>query len=156
MESVDIINEFFEFMGTDELLNSVKLNQKAFTRKCKMNPKDLICFMLTRGSDNTTVELDKYSNATGMESVTRQAYSLSRQQISPIIFKHLNNWLVDKIYGFREYKTWNDYLILAIDGCLLDLPWIEELKEEYGGKTNKTNEIQAICARASGLYDCIE
>jgi len=54
MESVDIVNEFFEFMGTDELLNSVKLSSKAFTRKCKMNPKDLVCFMLTRGSDNTT------------------------------------------------------------------------------------------------------
>ena len=61
------------------------------------------------------VELDKYSNATGMEPVTRQAYSLSRQQIDPIIFKHLNDWLVDKIYEFRGYETWKDYLILSID-----------------------------------------
>ena len=42
-----------------------------------MNSKDIFCFMLTRGSNNTTVELDKYSNTTGMEPVTRQAYSLS-------------------------------------------------------------------------------
>jgi len=155
MGSCDIVNEFFEFIGNDEVLNMFKLNQKAFTRKSKMEFKNIICFMLTRGSDNTTVELDKYSNATGIKPVTRQAYSLSRQQINPIIFKHLNNWLIDKIYRNQDYKTWNDYLILAIDGCLLNLPWIEELKEEYGGKTNKSDEIEAISAQSSGLYDCL-
>jgi hypothetical protein len=67
----------------------------------------------------------------------------------------LNNWLIDKIYGFQTYKTWNEYLILAIDGTLLNLPWIEELKEKYGGKTNKKDEIEAISAQASGLYDCL-
>jgi len=41
------------------------------------------------------------------------------QQIDPMIFKHLNDWLIDKIYEFQDYKTWKDYLILAIDGCLL-------------------------------------
>jgi hypothetical protein len=129
MSSVDIINEFFEFMWSDELLNNVKLNPKAFTRKSPMDFKNIICFMLTRGSDNTTIELDKYYNVVGIQPVTRQAYSLSRQQINHIIFKILNDWLVDKIYGFRDYNTWNDYLILAIDGCLLNLPWVEELKE---------------------------
>ena len=47
-----------------------------------------------------------------------------------MIFKHLNDWLIDKIYEFQDYKTWKDYLILVIDGCLLNLPWIEELKEK--------------------------
>jgi hypothetical protein len=155
MESCDIVNDFFEFVGADEVLNLVKLNPKAFTRKSKMEFKNIICFMLTRGSDNTTVELDKYSNAVGIPLITRQAYSLSRQQINPMIFKHLNDWLVDKMYRYRDYKTWNDYLILAVDGCLLNLPWVDELKEEYGGKTNKTNEIEAISARSSGLYDCL-
>ena len=155
MESVDIINEFFEFVGTDNLLNSVRLNPNAFTRKSAMEFKNLVCFMLTRGSDNTTVELDKYSNDVGIQPVSRQAYSLSRQQIDPVVFKYLNNWLVEKIYAFQEYKTWNDYLILAIDGVLLDLPWVEELKEEYGGKTNNSDEIEAISARSSGLYDCL-
>jgi hypothetical protein len=142
-------------MGTDEVLKMVKLDQKAFTRKSKMEFKNIVCFMLTRGSDNTTVELDKYSNVVGIKPVTRQAYSLSRQQINPMIFKHLNDWLIDKIYKFQDYETWNDYLILAIDGCLLNLPWIEELKEEYGGKTNKSDEIEAISAQSSGLYDCL-
>ena len=91
MESVDIINEFFEFMGTDNLLNSVKLNPKAFTRKSAMEFENIVRFMFTRGSDNTTIELDKYSNAVGIQPVSRQAYSLSRQQIDPIIFKILNN-----------------------------------------------------------------
>lgn len=155
MDCVDIVNEFFEFIGTDEILNSVKLNPEAFTRKSKMEFKNIVCFMLFRGSCNTSVELDKYCDAVGIKSITRQAYSLSRQQINPIIFKILNNWLVDKIYNFQDYKTWNDYLILAIDGMLLNLPWVEELKNEYGGKTNKSDGIEAISAQSTGLYDCL-
>jgi hypothetical protein len=151
MESVDIVNEFFEFIGNEEILNIGRLNPKAFTRESPMGFRDIICFMLSRGSDNTTIELDKYSDAIGSQSVTRSAYSLSRQQIDPMVFKHLNNWLVDKLYGFQEYKTWNDYSILAIDGCLINLPWVEELKEEYGGKTNKVGEVEAISAQSSGL-----
>jgi hypothetical protein len=36
---------------------------------------------------------------------------------------------------------------LAIDGCLLDMPWVDELKMEYGGKSNKNGEIEAIKAK---------
>jgi len=39
----------------------------------------------------------------------------------------------------------------AIDGCLLSLPWVEELKEEYGGETDKTKEIESISTRSSGF-----
>ena len=70
MEPGDIVNELFEFMETDKLLNMFKLNSKHFTRKYKRKPKDLICFMLTPGFNNTTVELNKYYNVTGMEPFT--------------------------------------------------------------------------------------
>jgi hypothetical protein len=155
MDSVDIVKDFFDLIKSEEVLNFAKLDSKAFTRKSPMDFANIISFMLTRGSDNTTIELDKYSNFLGIQTVTRQVYSLSRQQINPIVFKHLNDWLVDKIYEFQNYKTLKDYLILAIDGTLLDLPWIEELKEEYGGKTNKKGEIEAISAQSSGIYDCL-
>ena len=36
-----------------------------------------------------------------------------------------------------------------------NLPWVEELKEKYSGKTNKTDEIEAISAQSSGLRDCL-
>lgn len=155
MESVDLINGFFMFIKSDEVLNVAKLNSKAFTRQCKMDCEDIVKFMLTRGSGNTAVELDKYFNDMGVQPVSRQAYCISRQQIDPMVFKYLNSCLIDKVYEFKEYKTWNDYLILAVDGCLLDLPWIEELKDEYGGKTDKTGEIEVIKARSSGLFDCL-
>ncbi|MDR2624173.1 MAG: hypothetical protein LBC39_06375 [Methanobrevibacter sp.] len=76
MESTDIINGFFEFIKSDEILEIAKLNSKAFTRKSKMNFTNIIRFMLIRGSDNATVELDKYSNSIGIQPVSRQAYSL--------------------------------------------------------------------------------
>jgi hypothetical protein len=57
MESTDIINGFFEFIESDEVLKMVKLNSKAFTRKSKMNFTNIIHFMLIRGSDNTTMDI---------------------------------------------------------------------------------------------------
>ncbi|MCL2114669.1 MAG: IS4 family transposase [Methanobrevibacter sp.] len=151
----NIVKEFFEFIETDEFLNIAKLKPSAFTRKRKMECSNLIHFMITRGSNNTTVELDKYSKDMGIQPVSRQAYSLSRRQIKPISLKYLNTWLIDKIYELQDYKTWKNYLILTIDGYLLNLPWIEELKEEYGGIAGKDHEITAIKAQSSGLYDCL-
>jgi len=155
MESDGIINGFYDFVKSDDVLNVARLKPNSFVRKSPMEFPHIIRFMLTRGPDNTTVELDKYCESVGIPTVTRQAYSSSRQQIEPKVFKHLNSWLIDKIYEFNDYKTWKDHLILAIDGVLLDLPWVEELKNEYGGKTNKKDEVQSISARASGLYDCL-
>ncbi|MDR2545039.1 MAG: hypothetical protein LBD03_05780 [Methanobrevibacter sp.] len=40
---------------------------KHSTRENKMDFKNIICFMLTRGSDNTTVELNKHFNAIGSQ-----------------------------------------------------------------------------------------
>ena len=70
-----------------------------------MEFKNIIGFMLTLGSDNMTVELDKYSNVVGIPLITRQSYSHSRQQINLLIFKHLNDWLIDKIYLSGDHKT---------------------------------------------------
>jgi hypothetical protein len=52
-----LYNGFFEFIESDEILEIVKLNSKAFTRKSKMNFTNIIRFMLIRGSDNTTVDI---------------------------------------------------------------------------------------------------
>jgi hypothetical protein len=83
MNSDDIVKDFFEFVGSDEVLNIAKLNSKAFTRKSPMDFTHIIRFMLTRGSDNTTIELDKYSNSTGIQPVTNKRILFQSNKSTP-------------------------------------------------------------------------
>jgi len=105
MESVEIINGFYDFVKSDDVLDIARLKPNSFVRKSPMEFPHIIRFMLSRGPDNTTVELDKYCESVGIQTVSRQAYSSSRQQIQPKVFKHLNNWLIDKIYECNNYKN---------------------------------------------------
>ncbi|GHU05645.1 hypothetical protein AGMMS49960_22110 [Betaproteobacteria bacterium] len=150
----NILKKFFSLIASDKFLEMSRINPESFTRNTNMNFIDIIYFMLSRGKDNTSVELDRYAQNEGIKPVSRQAYCKSRQNIKSSAFKYLNKWLVNKIYSSQDYKTHKNYLVLAIDGCLLDMPWVDELKTEYGGKSNKNGEIEAIKARSSGLYDC--
>jgi hypothetical protein len=153
--NIDRVENFFKYMASDEVLENGRLSPTAFTRNTKMGFFDILMFMLTKGENNTSMELNNYCETIGINSISRQAYSLSRKQINPLIIKHLGEWYIKQIYESREFKTYKSYILLAIDGCLLDLPWIDELKEEYGGKVDKNGEVEAIKARSSGLYDVL-
>ncbi|MDR2545768.1 MAG: hypothetical protein LBD03_09620 [Methanobrevibacter sp.] len=54
----NIFKEFFELVNSDEFLEMSKIDFKSFTRNKNMNFRDIIYFMLSRGKDNTSVELD--------------------------------------------------------------------------------------------------
>ena len=151
----DIVQWFSKYLGSEDFLNIARLVPTAFTRDRKMGFVDLMWFMLTRGEDSLEIELDKYADKAGIEPIARQSFTESRQDINPLGLKHLNTELVSKIYEFQEYETYKDHLLVGIDGMLVDLPWINEFKDQYGGTTNKNKEITAIKAKSSGMYDCL-
>ncbi|MDR2545108.1 MAG: hypothetical protein LBD03_06145 [Methanobrevibacter sp.] len=76
----NIFKEFFELITSDEFLEMSKIDSKSFTRNKNMNFRDIIYFMLSRGKDNTSVELDRYAQNEDIQPVSRQAYCKSRQK----------------------------------------------------------------------------
>ena len=89
------------------------------------------------------------------ETITKQAFSKQRQNINPEIFKKLNNAYIKSIYEQREIKRYKGYIVLSVDGSMLELPNSKELKEYYGvqkGQEGSVGRVRGICL---GIYDSL-
>ena len=92
----------------------------------------MILFILNNMGKTLTLELNEYMKKQNKEPITYQALSKQRQNINPEIFKKLNNAYIKSIYEQREIKKYKGYIVLSVDGSILELPNSKELKEYYG------------------------
>ena len=94
------------------------------------------------------IELDKFLKVLkGQNSevtVTSQAFCQARQKFSEQAFIRLDERLVEEFYTENTYKTWKGYRLMGIDGSTVQLPWSEELFEEFGGVTNQHGVVMAM------------
>jgi hypothetical protein len=133
-----------------------RLKPEYFTRKCKMNFKDVVLFGLNMAKKTLQVELNSFFETVLQKdySITKQAYSESRQKIDPGVFIDLNDRINKVIYEeYSEYELWNGYRISAIDGSVLALPNTELLRNEFGYVENQT--VKLARAKASCVFDVI-
>ena len=84
---------------------------------------------------------------------SKQALCKARLNILPEGFRELNNVWVKDVYKENEFNTFNGYRILAIDGTTFELPYTEDLKEEFGEIKNNNGVLKKALGRASILYD---
>ena len=61
-------------------------------------------------------------------------------------------WVKD-VYKEGKINIFNGYRILAIDGTTFELPYTEELKEEFGEVKNNNGVLKKVLGRGSILYD---
>jgi hypothetical protein len=115
--------------------------------------EDLILFILNKNGLTQAMELFSYYQMKNQENITKQAFSKSRKNLNPKMFKSLNQEYIRDIYENTDYKRFKDHIVLAIDGSVQELVNKPILKEEYGGITNN-GEIVSVNARSSGVYDC--
>ena len=91
----------------------------------------------------------------GKETITKQAFSKQRQNINPEIFKMLNNEYIKRIYSQRKIEQYKGYIILAVDGTMLEMPNSRELKEYYGLQKGQEGSVGRVRGRCLGVYDCL-
>lgn len=85
---------------------------------------------------------------------TKSAFVQARMKISPKVFKHLSQTLINEFYTDNELaiKTWKNFRLLAVDGSRITLPITKELLASYGETKNQTT-TGIVQARCSVLYD---
>jgi uncharacterized phosphosugar-binding protein len=76
----NIFKEFFELVNSDEFLEMSRIDSKSFMCNKNMNFRDIIYFMLSRGKDNTSVELDRYAQNKGVAPLVDKHIVKSRQK----------------------------------------------------------------------------
>lgn len=100
-------------------------------------------------------ELNRFFQVLNNEHVSESVVSAAalckaRKKLSNRVFYELNSTLVDTFYESTEFKTWNNFRLLAVDGSVTKLPCSDELLKHFG--------VARSCAkypavRMSQLYD---
>lgn len=157
MKSYDKVGKIRYKISIRELMERYRKSEKDFTRERKIKFEDVIYFTLNKRGLSLKMEMKKFEDMTGrMKDVSKSALCQQRKKIDPRIFKELNSDYIKNSYDNPEdYKTLKGYIVMAIDGMKIEIPDVEELREEYG--TSKGREGQRTSARAltSCLYDVV-
>lgn len=152
-----ILKETNNLITSSEYKEAYSLGN-SFSRNRKLsfsNTVHFICSALRKSISseiNNFIEDHEYLK---FPSITKQAFSKARQNISPEAFNELCRLFVDKFYSLhKNLNTWNGFNILAVDGTSLQVPDTKECGEYFGLSSNQ-NKTRTAIATASALYDVL-
>lgn len=151
-----IFNEVNHLINTERFKSNNRLNESSFTRKRKMSFKDIIYFILASPQKSLSFELTQYFQQLGVTSqktISKQAFSNTRQKILPSAFKMLFNTTTNVSKMCSHYKLWHNHQLLAVDGTTIQLPDTIENRSYFGSQSN--NSTPMAMAKATALYDVL-
>ncbi len=162
---IEIAKEMLE--NANETIRSENYRLNAWTKKhfyprpsrCKISFEAFISLLLNPSKRSIQVELNNFllENENMNDTYSKQAFSKRRQLIKPEAIKEIFQVITDTFYRKADYKTSNEYLVVAIDGCRLNLPDSAELAQHFGSQiTGNAPQNQALSSCAfdvlNGLY----
>lgn len=124
----------------------------AFTRKRLLPFTTVVALIINLIKKSLQLEISSFLGFLKYPDASKQAFSQARRNLSPEVFKLLNERLITEFYSDNQVKTLKDFRVLAVDGSTLCLPDTQEIQNAYG--TAATNRGQTIpMAKASILFD---
>lgn len=133
-----------------ETISSISFLQKArkiataFVRNRKMPFCDIMWFTMGCCSKSLQAELDDYFDKKGTDTVSRQAYSKSRENVKHESFIYLNDLLVQTFEAEDgDISTYRGYRLFGTDGTLIDLPNTPQLRDRFGCSSNGSEKTYA-------------
>ncbi len=144
-----------EIINSTAFLNKSRVSNKYFTRKRKLGFAEIFVYILSNPKLSLQTGINHFLDIMGLDemSYSAQAFSKRRQYIKPEAFKELVVITAKEFYETNEYKTWNGYLLTAIDGSKYNLPCNEKTEAEFDVQITKGEpQVQAL---GSCLYDVI-
>lgn len=123
-------------MRSDEFKENMKKNERDFKRNRKIGFFPLLGLILRMVRKSTQLELDEFREMFMPEEAakttyTKQSFSEARQKLSPAAFALLNDELIQAFYEDGDFKTYQGFRLLAMDGSVMELP--------------NTSETQRMC-----------
>jgi len=149
----DLIHQISARVRTGEFLIKHRINIQSFTRKRKMPFEDLVFFMLNSAKKSIQIELTNFMGLfTTHKNITKSAYCQQRMNLKYEAFIELNAEFVNGFYDKADYKKWNGFRLMCMDGSALMLPSSDKIKEEFGVNSEKNN---VPMAKVTTLYDLL-
>ncbi len=134
-------------------MNSRK-EKESFTRERKLPFEELVMFFLKGAAKSLTVEINEFFQlfVKGKPSCSKQAVSKARMKLKHEAFISLNEAVTEEYYG-QDYKTYKGYRLLAADGSMIELPYGEAIRNEFGTMNHKKNWVN--CGWSVVVYDVL-
>lgn len=130
---------------------------EAFSRRRILGFVDLLMSQICLLTRSLSVQISAYVQEwTFHGDCSKQAYSQARQKIRHEAFIALNQCLCTEFYRDTQLSTYQHYVLLAVDGSLLQVPESQALLSHFGLASNapagqKSHSMPM--ARTSVVYD---
>jgi len=152
-----ILKETNNLITSNEYKEAYSLGN-SFSRNRKLSFSNTVHFICSALRKSISSEIDNFIEEhayLNFPSITKQAFSKARQNISSEAFNELCRLFVSKFYSLNSnLNTWNGFNILAVDGTSLQVPDTNECGEYFGLSRNQ-NKTRTAIASASALYDVL-
>ena len=149
-------SELHSFQDGEQIASIARgKNKNAFTRVRKMPVRDIITSIMTRKGLTAAMEIRNFLKASGLEAISKWAWLKARLNLNPGVFSFMNDRYMKSFYAsVDEVRTWNGYIVLAIDGSRAEIPNSAENRKTYGTMGNDGESAPARCL-ISGLFDVL-
>lgn len=143
-----------QLIKSEEFKNNSRTSNTSFIRERKLPFEELVMFFLRGAAKTLSVEIDQFFQYLGKEKsvCSKQAVSKARMKLKHEAFIKLNNAVTEEYYQ-QAYKTYKGYRLLAADGSMIELPYGETVKAEYGKMNHK--ETWVNCGWSVVVYDVL-
>lgn len=131
-------------------------NIKNFTRKRKVNPKDIVLYLLNKKGMSQKMEIELF-NDIGDYDISTPGMLKQRDKFNPKAIVYLNNRLINNFYkkNNKGIKTWKGFILCAIDGSEFEVPNTKESNELFKRSKNQYANRGAVRSKISNTFDIL-
>ena len=151
-----LLGELNTLIASKDFQKEHKLKEHFFTRNRKLCFDDIILFILRLPQKTLSTEMSDYVSdiisKKGIQSISKQAFSVARQKISAFAFEEILNFTYRFLTEVASPAScWHGYNVKAIDGTTFCVPNTTENKNYFQTQKNQHTEVALI--KASALYN---
>ena len=154
MYSLQILDALASISYAQTTLSEARLKENSFTRNRGMSFPDALSFMLDMRKTTLQTRLNLFfESVKDGDPISQQAFSKLRMNFDHSPFVKMVRITVKEEYSGRYVlPLWHGYHVFGIDGSFLQLPRVDELREEYGVRGRGGT---CPCAGISVLFDVL-
>jgi transposase DDE domain len=145
----NLIKDIKTLINSNEFKNK-HCEKATFTRNRKLSFRDVVYFILGLPRKSLPTELDLYFDGKNI-SLSKQAFSKARYQISENAFKDIFNLTTNIDSLANKVNTYDGFRIFAVDGSTVSIPHNPNTEKTFG--IYKNNHSEYPMARLTALYD---
>lgn len=129
----------------------LRLKSTAFTRKRRLDAKNLLRILLRRLADSLQLGIDAYYDVLQESPVSRQAFSKARANLNPEYVRKFADGIAELYAADPNAPTYQGMRLIAIDGTDIALENRPALKQAFGCSGPKKDAATALGSDQYGL-----